>query len=110
MRNVDFYALSAQVLPALAIALVLQRWSTFVGYGMSRLSGSRQSLVFRSMPLAILLAVFALGETAAMLVVFMGTEGPLPLVAGPVIWLTLLTLLVAMFISAFTRVRLREPQ
>lgn len=110
MRNVDFYALSAQVLPALAIALVLQRWSTFLGYGMSRLSGGRQSLVFRSTPLALLLAVFTLGETASMLVVFMGTKGPLPLVAGPVVWLTLLTLLVAMFISAFTKIRLNESQ
>ncbi|MEV2239225.1 hypothetical protein [Micromonospora sp. NPDC049891] len=110
MRNVDFYALSAQVLPALAIALVLQRWSTFVGYGMSRLSTGRQSLVFRSAPLAVLLAVFALGETASMLVVFLGTTGTLPLVAGPVVWISLVILLVAMFISAFTRVRLHESQ
>jgi hypothetical protein len=104
VRNVEFYSLSAQVLPALAIALVLQRWATLVGYGLGRLHG-RMTMTFRSVPLALLLAVFAAGEVSSMLVVFAGTDGRLPLVAGPVVWASLVVLLLAMFVSAFSRVR-----
>ncbi|MET7962075.1 hypothetical protein ABZ356_30315 [Micromonospora zamorensis] len=109
MRNIEFYSLSAQVLPALAIALVLQRWATFVGHGLSHLTNGRKRMVFRSVSLAAFLGVFGVGEVFCMLVVYFGTEGRLPLFAGPIVWTTLAVLLLAMFVSAFTRVTVEGP-
>ncbi|MGW3614690.1 hypothetical protein ACWD6N_33515 [Micromonospora sp. NPDC005163] len=110
MRNVEFYSLSAQVLPALAIALVLQRWATFVGHGLSQLTKGRKIMVFRSAPLAALLSVFGVGEAFCMLVVYFGTNGRLPLFAGPIVWTTLAVLLLAIFVSAFTTVKIEKPE
>jgi hypothetical protein len=110
MRNIEFYSLAAQVLPALAITLVLQRWGTFVGYGLGRLTSRRKSMVFRSTSLALLLAAFGIGELCCMLVVFCGTKGWIPVIAGPIVWATLVILLLAVFAFAFTRVTFEGPE
>ncbi|MGY0232272.1 hypothetical protein [Longispora urticae] len=103
MRNENFYALAAQVLPALLIAVILEIRGALgtIAAGARR---DRDTAVHRSwarsagyMVLAyVAIAVtFTLGEVAALLVVFCGTGGWLVRGAAPVVGLALLVLIVA---------------
>ncbi|MEV6521852.1 hypothetical protein AB0M43_07940 [Longispora sp. NPDC051575] len=103
MRNENFYALAAQVLPALLIAVILEIRGALgtIAAGARR---DRHTAVHHSwarsagyMVLAyVAIAVtFVLGEIAALLVVFCGTGSWLVRGAAPVVGLALLVLIVA---------------
>ncbi|WP_412537816.1 hypothetical protein R8Z50_18315 [Longispora sp. K20-0274] len=103
MRNENFYALAAQVLPALLIAVILEIRGALgtIAVGARR---DRHTALHRSwtrsagylvLSYVAVAALFTLGEVAALLVVFAGTGGWLVWAAAPVIAVALLVLIVA---------------
>jgi hypothetical protein len=97
------------VLPALALGIILQRWGAYVAYGMSVTKRPGQTVEIRSPVLGVLLLFFALGETAAMLAVFLWPPPRwLTVLLTCVIWFSLIVLVVALVPLAVTKIKFRK--